>query len=79
MYVSINKDTWSHPHQLAEMFRKLHRQFGHASKAKLARTIKAAYPEVDHALLDQVTEGPFSGAPPDGGRQETTSFLSTLL
>ena len=57
MYVSINKDTWSHPHQLAEMFRKLHRQFGHASKAKLARTIKAAYPEVDHALLDQVTEG----------------------
>ena len=24
-------------------------------------------------------EGPFSGAPPDGGRQETTSFLSTLL
>ena len=25
------------------------------------------------------TRGPFSGAPPDGGRQETTSFLSTLL
>ena len=26
-----------------------------------------------------VALGPFSGAPPDGGRQETTSFLSTLL
>ena len=57
MYVSINKDTWSHPVELAQMFRKLHRQFGHASKSKVARTIKAAYPEVDHALLDQVTEG----------------------
>ena len=26
-----------------------------------------------------MASGPFSGAPPDGGRQETTSFLSTLL
>ena len=35
--------------------------------------------EYKHCRLFEWTCGPFSGAPPDGGRQETTSFLSTLL
>ena len=45
---------WSHPRQLAQAFRKLHRQFGHASKHKLIATIKAVYPDEDHSLLDKV-------------------------
>ena len=45
---------WSHPKQLAQAFRKLHRQFGHASKHKLIATIKAVYPDEEHSLLDNV-------------------------
>ena len=45
---------WSHPKQLAQAFRKLHRQFGHAGKHKLIATIKAVYPDEDHSLLGKV-------------------------
>jgi len=45
---------WSHPDHLARAFRKLHRQFGHASKQKLIATIKAVYPDEDHTVLDKV-------------------------
>ena len=40
---------------------------------------KRRHPKVVMRIKEALATGPFSGAPPDGGRQETTSFLSTLL
>ena len=50
----LTDDTFHDPKKLARAFRKLHRQFGHTSPARLAKTILAAYPDVDKRNLDTI-------------------------
>jgi hypothetical protein len=53
-YAYLTDDTFTDPKKLARAFRKLHRQFGHTSPARLAKTILAAYPDVDKRNLDTI-------------------------
>ena len=50
----LTDDTFHDPKKLARAFRKLHRQFGNTSPSRLAKTILAAYPDVDKRNLNAI-------------------------
>ena len=55
-YAYLTDEVFEDPRLLADTFRKLHRQFGHTSPHRLAKTILQAYPHVEKAKLAKVVE-----------------------
>ena len=55
-YAYLTDEVFNDPKLLAATFRKLHRQFGHTSPSRLAKTILLAYPHVDKRNLAMVVD-----------------------
>ena len=61
---------WADAPTMLKVLTKLHLQYNHLSVSKLVSMLRTVRGEKSTGVLSSV--GPFSGAPPDGGRQETT-------
>ena len=55
-YAYLTDATFTDPKNLASAFWKLHRQFGHTSPSRLAKTILLSYPHVDKRNLAAIVD-----------------------
>ena len=55
-FAYLTDATFHDPKQLASAIWRLHRQFGHTSPARLAKTILRVYPEVDKRTLAAIVD-----------------------